>query len=67
MHFRLLSQNKVRNYQDIGENFIMKIFNIFTTHPTICSGDQITKNATVEDVARVREERCLMALDGETG
>jgi len=53
MQFRLLSQNRVRNYQEFGENFIMRIFNICTPHPIIYSGEQIKKNATGEHLAHV--------------
>jgi hypothetical protein len=65
MQFGLLSQNRVRNYQEIGDNFIMRIFNICTTHPIIYYGDQHKKNATGEHVANVGEESCLKALFGE--
>jgi hypothetical protein len=65
MQFRFLSQNRVRNYQEIGENFIMRIFNICTPHPIIYSGDQLKKNVTGEHVAHMGEARCVRALIGE--
>ena len=65
MQFRLFSQNRVRNYQEIGENFVMTVFNICTPHPIIYSGDQVQKNARGEHMAHVGWERCVRALLGE--